>query len=123
MEVKVCFEDFDLEAEVDKAISEEINRMVGKKVRSMMEDNNISFKSITEQIDLTVDKQVTKMLNGQSQNFNKMIEKKIAYKVDREIDGIIRVKVAKIMSPYIKILEAKRNEISVHGGSGEDTTN
>lgn len=109
MEVKVTFEDFDLEAEVDKAIVNKINSIVGTKINSMMHDNNISFVSISEQINITVGREVTRMINGNSSKFNRMIEQKIDKMVDENIEGIIRNKVAKIMSPYISILEDKAN--------------
>ena len=42
-----------------------------------------------------------------------MIERAVGRVVDKELDGIVRKKVAKIMSPYINILEQKAKEINV----------
>lgn len=107
MEVKVTFEDFDLETIVEKAVTDEITRIVTGKVHSMLKDNNISFQSVSEQISLTVEREVTRILNDKNRDFNKMIERKIEGLVDKDIEGVIRLKVAKIMTPYIQILEDK----------------
>lgn len=111
MEVKVTFEDFDLEAEVDKAIVDKINSIVGTKINSMMKDNNVNFVSISQQINLTVEREATRIINGKSRDFDRMIEQKINSMVDKEIEGIIRTKVAKIMTPYIQILEDEKKRV------------
>lgn len=107
MEVKVSFEDFDIEAIVEKAIIDEINRLTRVKLHAILKDSNIKLSSISEMINKTAEKEATRLINNK--DFNRMIEKKIDFIVDKEIEGIIRLKVAKIMTPYIQILKDKKN--------------
>jgi len=109
MEVKVSFEDFDLETIVDKAIVDEINRLVGVKLHAILKDSNINLSSISEMISKTAEKEATRLIN--SKDINRMIENKINSIVDKEIEGIIRLKVAKIMTPYVQILKDEKNGI------------
>lgn len=108
MEVKVSFEDFDIEAIVEKAIIDEINRLVGIKLHAILKDSNINLSSISEMISKTAEKEATRLINNK--DFNRMIEKKIDSIVDKEIEGIIRLKVAKIMTPYVQILKDEKND-------------
>lgn len=109
MEVKVSFEDFDLETIVDKAIVDEINRLTRVKLHAILKDSNINLQSISEMINKTAEKEATRLINNK--DFNRMIEKKIDSIVDKEIEGIIRLKVAKIMTPYVQILKDEKNGI------------
>lgn len=108
MEVKVTFEDFDLEAIVEKAIVDEINRLTGSKIHSMMKEANMSIASISELVNRSVERETTKLVNSKSSDFTRMIEQKIDQMLDKEIEGIIRKKVAKIMTPYIQILQEQK---------------
>lgn len=109
MEVKVSFEDFDLEAEVEKAVIDKIRSIAGNKVYELLKDNNIDYVTLTERIDKQVRVSVNNMINSHSDTIEKLIERKISETIDKEIDGIIRKKVAKIMSPYIEILKEVKN--------------
>lgn len=111
MEVKVTFEDFDLEAIVEKAVIDEINRLTGVKIHSLMRDSNINFGSIAELVNKTAEREATRLINGKSRDFDRMIEQKINSMVDKEIESIIRLKVAKIMTPYVQILKDEKNGI------------
>ena len=109
MEVKVSFEDFDLETEVEKAVIDKIRSIAGKKIYELLKDNNIDYVTLTERIDKQVRVSVNNMINSHSDTIEKLIERKISETIDKEIDGIIRKKVAKIMSPYIEMLEEVKN--------------
>lgn len=109
MEVKVSFEDFDLETEVEKAVIDKIHSIAGKKIYELLKDNNIDYVTLTERIDKQVRVSVNNMINSRSDTIEKLIERKISETIDKEIDGIIRKKVAKIMSPYIEILKEVKN--------------
>lgn len=111
MEVKVTFEDIDLETIVEEAVLNEIKRLTGLEVHKLFKDNHIDFMSLTNTINKTVDREVNRIVALKTSKLEETITKAIDKAVDREMDGIIRKKVAKVMSPYIKILQEEKQEI------------
>ena len=110
MEVKVYFADFDLEAEVEEAVIDKIREITGKEVGSLLKDSGIDYVTLNECINKAIETEVSRSINGKSETINTLIEKRIEKIVDKEIEGIIRLKVAKIMSPYINILKETKRE-------------
>lgn len=113
MEVKVTFEDFDLEAEVEKAVYDEIRKIAGIEVRQIFKDAKVDYVSLDERVNKQISTRINTILNGKSDQIDKVIERTVERVLDKEIDGIIRKKVAKVMSPYINILEEKAKEVNV----------
>lgn len=111
MEVKVTFEDFDIEATVEEAVLNEIKRLAGIEVREIFKDNHIDFMSLTNNINKTVDREVNRVVAQKTTKLEDIITKAIEKSVDKEMDSIIRSKVAKVMSPYIKILQEEKKKI------------
>lgn len=111
MEVKVTFEDIDLEAIVEESVVNEIRRLTGMEVRKLFKENGVDFSTLTHVINNAVDKEVNRVVNAKTDKLEEKLNNVIDVAVDKEIDGIIRKKVAKIMSPYIKILEENKKEL------------
>ncbi len=111
MEVKVSFEDFDLETEVEKAVYDEIRKIAGIEVRQIFKDANVDYASLDERVNKQISLRINTILNSKSNLIDSMIERTVERVIDKELDGIVRKKVAKIMSPYINILEQKAKEV------------
>ena len=111
MEVKVTFEDFDLEVQVESAVYDEIRKIAGIEVRQLFKDAHVDYASLDERVNKQISLRINNILNGKSEKIDKMIDKSVERVVEKELDGIIRKKVAKIMSPYINILEQKAKEL------------
>ncbi len=111
MEVKVTFEDFDIETIVEEAVVNEIRRLAGMEVRKLFKNNHIDFVSLTNNINKTVDREVNRIVAQKTSKLEETITRAIDKSVHKEMDSIIRSKVAKVMSPYIKILQEEKKEI------------
>lgn len=101
MEVKVTFEDFDLEAEVEKAMVDEINRLVGTKMRNLAEKNGFNYLAISEMVRNTVQREV----NLAMPRVIEKLDAKINKVIDKEIEGLAKAKVAKALKDYHRIAE------------------
>ena len=111
MEVKVTFEDLDVETIVEKAVVNEISRLVGIEVRQIFKENGVDYSTLTHVINNAVDKEVSRVVNAKTDKLEDKLNKIIDKAVDKEIEGIVRKKVAKVMSPYLKILEENKKEL------------
>jgi len=111
MEVKVTFEDFDLQTEVEKAVYDEIRRIAGIEVHTLFKDSHIDYVSLNERVNNQIQTRINQILCSKSDKIEELIGKSVEKAVQKELDGIIKTKVAKIMSPYINILKEQKKEI------------
>ena len=111
MEVKVTFEDFDLQTEVEKAVYDEIRRIAGIEVQTLFKDSHVDYVSLNERVNNQIQTRINQILYSKSDKIEELIGKSVEKAVQKELDGIIKTKVAKIMSPYINILEQKAKEV------------
>ena len=98
MEVKVTLEDFDLEAIVDKALTDEIARLTGVKLKEIADKNGVSWLGIKQMVD-AVNLEVNRAVNKSIEK----IDAKIMVALEKEIDGLAKAKVAKALSAYERL--------------------
>lgn len=99
MEVKVTLEDFDLEAIVDKALTDEIARLTGVKLKEIADKNGVSWLGIKQMVDHAVNLEVNRAVNKSIEK----IDAKIMVALEKEIDGLAKAKVAKALSAYERL--------------------
>ena len=115
MEVKVTIEDFDLEALVDRAVIDEISRLTTVKMHEILTDNKLNYQTLNEKMNHAVEREASRAIDRAG--IKNMIENRINDMIDKEIESIVRLKVAKVMTPYLNLIkDAENGKRSVDSG-------